>query len=96
MPMPIIFLWIDPEVGHLLQLLTALHRPQQILEIGTAIGCSTIYMARAMQGTITTIELQEERYLLALDYFKLNRAGFPYSCNIGRCQRTGACFGAAV
>lgn len=27
-------------------------------------------MARAMQGTITTIELQEERYLLALDYFK--------------------------
>ncbi len=64
---------VDPEVGHLLQLLTALHRPQQILEIGTAIGCSTIYMARAMQGTITTIELQEERHLLALDYFK--RAG---------------------
>ena len=51
---------VDPEVGYLLHLLTGLVQPQTILEIGTAIGCSAIYMARAMEkGTITTIELQE-------------------------------------
>ena len=62
---------VDPEVGHLLHLITALCKPEQVLEIGTAIGCSTISMARAMQqGTITTIELQEERHKLALDNFQ--------------------------
>lgn len=65
---------VDPEVAHLLGLLISLLQPEQVLEIGTAIGCSAIYMARAMQeGTITTIELQQERYELALENFK--RAG---------------------
>lgn len=65
---------VDPEVGHLLHLLTGLIQPQSILEIGTAIGCSTIAMANAMEaGSITTIELTEERHTMALDYF--NRAG---------------------
>lgn len=65
---------VDPEVAQLLGLLTSLLQPEQVLEIGTAIGCSAIYMARAMQqGTITTIELQQERYELALENFK--RAG---------------------
>ena len=58
----------------MLGLLVGLVQPEQVLEIGTAIGCSAIYMARAMQqGTITTIELQQERYDLALENFK--RAG---------------------
>ena len=62
---------VDPEVGHLLNLLVGLTQPQHILEIGTAIGCSAIHMARAMQsGTITTIELTEERHGQALDYFR--------------------------
>lgn len=65
---------VDPEVGHLLGLLTGLVQPKQVLEIGTAIGCSTIYMAQAMKsGMITTIELQAARYELALENFK--RAG---------------------
>ena len=65
---------VDPEVGYLLHLLTGLVQPQTILEIGTAIGCSAIYMARAMEkGTITTIELQEQRHRMALEYFQ--RAG---------------------
>lgn len=65
---------VDPEVGYLLHLLTGLIQPQSILEIGTAIGCSTIAMANAMEaGSITTIELTEERHTMALDYF--NRAG---------------------
>lgn len=62
---------VDPEVGHLLQLLVSIVQPAQVLEIGTAIGCSAIYMARAMgPGMLTTIELQPERYQLALENFK--------------------------
>ena len=52
---------VDPEVGNLLHILTGLVQPENILEIGTAIGCSTIAMAQAMDcGRITTIELTEE------------------------------------
>ena len=65
---------VDPEVGYLLHLLTGLVKPESVLEIGTAIGCSGIYIARAMeQGSLTTIELTEERHTMALDYFR--RAG---------------------
>ena len=57
---------VEPEVGNLLSLLVKLIRPAQILEVGTAIGASTIYMARALEdlgqnGHITTIELVPER-----------------------------------
>ena len=65
---------VDPEVGYLLHLLTGLVQPNNVLEIGTAIGCSGIYIARAIkEGRLTTIELQEERHVMALEYFK--RAG---------------------
>ena len=39
---------VDPEVGNLLHILTGLVKPENVLEIGTAIGCSTIAMAQAM------------------------------------------------
>lgn len=57
---------VEPEVGNLLNLLVHLLKPKRILEIGTAIGASSIYMARALQdnqngGQITTIELVNER-----------------------------------
>lgn len=62
---------VDPEVGYLLHLLTGLVQPKRVLEIGTAIGCSTIAMARAMHtGTITTIELTEKRYTMAQKFFQ--------------------------
>lgn len=66
---------VDPEVGNLLGFMVKLLQPEQILEIGTAIGCSTIHMARAMgdTGHITTLELTEERHAKALGYFQ--RAG---------------------
>jgi predicted O-methyltransferase YrrM len=65
---------VDPEVGYLLHVLTGLIKPQNVLEIGTAIGCSGIYIARAMNGgKLTTIELTEERHNMALEYFR--RAG---------------------
>ena len=41
---------VEPEVGNLLNLLVGLTKAENILEIGTAIGHSTIYMARAMSN----------------------------------------------
>mgnify|MGYP005755757715 CR=1 FL=1 len=54
----------------LLQLLR-LHQPKKILEIGTAIGYSAIRMAEAIPDvTIVTVERDEERYNLAVQFVK--------------------------
>ncbi|WP_293986247.1 O-methyltransferase [uncultured Megasphaera sp.] len=46
-------------------------RPKQILEIGTCIGYSALHMAPFLTdgGTITTIELDQERYEAACGFF---------------------------
>ena len=61
-----------PEVGQLLNLLVNLKKPKKVLEIGTGIGYSTIWMARALDenGKITTIELLPKRYEIALSNIK--------------------------
>ena len=48
----------------------ALHKPKAVLEIGTAIGYSTLLMAENMdpQGQIVTIELDENRYKKAKEF----------------------------
>lgn len=47
-------------------------RPSRVLEIGTCIGYSALQMAPflAPGGTITTIELDRERYDLACRFFR--------------------------
>lgn len=66
---------VEPEVGHLLQMLVKLLQPVHVLEIGTAIGFSTIFMAKALpaHGRLITIELVAERQQRACSYFA--RAG---------------------
>jgi predicted O-methyltransferase YrrM len=46
-----------------------------VVEVGTAIGVSTLYLARAVapQGTVISFEIDEERQAAARDY--LTRAG---------------------
>ena len=46
--------------------------PQKILEIGTAIGYSALFMSEASNNNtkITTVELMEKRYVIAEEYFK--------------------------
>jgi len=63
---------VEPEVGNLLFLLVKMLKPRHILEIGTAIGYSTICMARGLddKGKITTIELLPKRLEMARDNFK--------------------------
>jgi caffeoyl-CoA O-methyltransferase len=51
---------IGPLVGRLLALLVRLTRAKKVLEIGTAIGYSTIWLARACPGRVVTIEYNEQ------------------------------------
>ncbi len=66
---------IDAEVGALLYVLVSAIGARRILEIGTAIGYSGIWMARGLpsDGQLLTMELDRERARVARDNFE--RAG---------------------
>ena len=66
---------IRKEMGNLLKVLLLLKRPQKILEVGTAVGYSSILMSENMPENcrITTIEDYEKRIPVAKNNFK--RAG---------------------
>lgn len=52
---------IPPEVGQCLDFFVALHKPKKILEIGAAIGYSTLWLAHSFTGErIDTIELSQD------------------------------------
>lgn len=60
----------DDETLQFLLLTLAAVKPTRILEIGTAVGLSTIAMLCACKNArVTTIELEEERYLEAKQNF---------------------------
>jgi predicted O-methyltransferase YrrM len=67
-----IVLW---ETGRLLAVLVAALRPARVLEVGTAIGYSTLHMAQALpeDGVIVTLEREPERIAQARGYW--DRAG---------------------
>lgn len=66
---------IRPQMQSLLKLLLAINRPGNILEVGTAIGFSALFMSEyAPEGCrVTTIEKYEKRIPLAKENF--HRAG---------------------
>ena len=68
---------IEAEVGQFLQLLIRAVKPRRILEIGTAIGYSTIWMARALaeEAELVTIEKDEDMYLAARENFQVAGLG---------------------
>jgi predicted O-methyltransferase YrrM len=53
---------IQPETAALLKVLIGIHKPERVLEAGTAIGYSAVIIARAMgtSGTVDTIEIDED------------------------------------
>lgn len=67
---------IQPESAALLKILVKLHKPQKILEAGTAIGYSACILYEAMNkaGIIDTIEIDEEMADLAMK--NINSMGF--------------------
>ncbi len=66
---------IRKEMGNLLKVLLQLVQPERILEVGTAVGYSSILMSENMPKncTITTIENYDKRIPVARNNFK--RAG---------------------
>lgn len=63
---------VEKEVGQLLYFFASMQGKSQILELGTAYGYSTLWLGSAVipqGGTITTIELNEERYKKAMENF---------------------------
>jgi predicted O-methyltransferase YrrM len=66
---------VVPATGELLQVLAMARGARRALEIGTAIGVSTLYIARGLAdgGTIVSYEVDAERHAAAQDY--LERAG---------------------
>ena len=62
---------IKPEVVKLIELLISMKKPKQILEIGTAIGYSSIIMKKVYNDAkITTIEKDENMYDIAINNIK--------------------------
>lgn len=80
---------VDAEVGVLLRVLAMAVRAARVLEIGTAIGYSGIWMAGALPegGMLLTMEVDEERVREARDNFA--RAGVAERVNVmtGNAQR---------
>lgn len=66
---------VPPETGELLGLLARMRGASRVVEIGTAIGVSTLYLARALpaDGRIVSFEIDPARHEAARDY--LRRAG---------------------
>lgn len=71
---------IEPEVGQLLKVLLKSRKPQNILEVGTAIGYSALVMAEVTseQCHITTIERRADMVELA----QVNINNTPYASRI--------------
>lgn len=66
---------VVPETGALLHVLALASGARRVLEVGTAIGVSTLYLARALpdDGLVVSFEIDEERQQAARGY--LERAG---------------------
>lgn len=70
-------LWqIPPTTGSFLKLLVELLRPMHVLEIGTSVGYSTLWMAEPLSyfnGTIDTIEIFEPKIEIAKKHFTISK-----------------------
>jgi predicted O-methyltransferase YrrM len=66
---------VYPETGRLLEVLVAMTAARTAVEVGTAIGVSTLHIARALSGesTVISFEVDAERHEAARGY--LERAG---------------------
>ncbi len=67
--------WIvGPKTGHMLHWLVRVMNPNSILEIGTSVGYSALWMASALEqnggGKLWTVESHQERFDKATQHFK--------------------------
>jgi predicted O-methyltransferase YrrM len=80
---------VDAEVGALLQVLARAVNATRVLEIGTAIGYSGIWLGRALPpgGMLLTMEMNAERARVARANFERARLGDRTSVIVGDAQR---------
>ena len=73
---------VVPQTGALLHVLALACGARRIVEVGTAIGVSTLYLARALApgGKVTSFEIDSERHQAAHTY--LERAGVADRCDL--------------
>jgi len=66
---------IGPETGKVLHALIKAKRPKNVLEVGTSIGYSTLWMASALPkgSKLITLDYWEERLEIAESYFKRSK-----------------------
>jgi len=77
---------ITPAVGNFLQFLVESTRARRVLEIGTAIGYSTIYLARAARinnGKVLTLDMNRQRLERAVRYLERAGLGDIVECRLG-------------
>ena len=63
---------IEPEAGRFLEVLVRSIGARRVLEVGTCLGYSAIWMARGLpdSGLLETIEMDKQRAAAALDWFE--------------------------
>ncbi len=73
---------LDKEAADFLEQIVLIHRPKKVLEIGTAIGYSSIRIARSLRkkGLLDTIEISKQNITTAKDF--INRSGYSAKINI--------------
>ena len=73
---------VVPQTGAFLHVLALACGARKIVEVGTAIGVSTLYLARALPpgGRITSFEIDPERHQAARGY--LEQAGVADRCDL--------------
>jgi len=83
---------VDAEVGALLHVLALAVRAERILEIGTCIGYSGIWLARALPSTgmLLTMEMNEQRAQTAREHFARAGVGDRVNVMIGDAGRLAA------
>lgn len=66
---------VAPETGALLHVLALACGARRVLEVGTAIGVSTLYLARALppDGVVVSFEIDQRRRAAAHDYLERAR-----------------------
>jgi predicted O-methyltransferase YrrM len=73
---------VVPQTGALLHVLAVACGVRRIVEVGTAIGVSTLYLARALpaDGKVVSFEIDEQRHQAARRY--LEHAGVAQRCDL--------------
>ena len=67
---------IEPEIAQFLRFLLKLHRPKEILEVGTAIGYSAITMAETLKDNFQITSLEKDPDMIEEAILNIEKAGF--------------------